>query len=247
MHLTGFRPTGKLHLGNYLGAIKPFLAITEEKKAFIADLHGERISENVTKTCETLKRYGVDAELESSHKNGILEIFHKLSFHATTGQLKRMTQFKDKVVNGENPSLSLFSYPVLMAADIFFFKASHIVVGKDQLQHIEFARDLHDKGVTSAPKPIAVTLESVDVRDLIDPSKKMSKTNNNDDGVIYLNDSPDDISRKIMGATTDADHRAVENLHNIMRALGGNPSDYNGRWKSFKEDLISLIIAEQNQ
>lgn len=245
-YLSGFRPTGGLHLGNYLGAIKPLIGLPN-KTVFVADMHQINIGDSVEKTKSCLSKYFDKVTIESKHLTDILYIAHLLSFYATTGQLKRMTQFKDKSKT-ENPTLSLFAYPVLMAADIFFFRANKIVVGIDQKQHIEFARDLYDTAIpNNTYKPEAHIIGVRKVYDLKNPAIKMSKSSIEQSGVIYLDDTKDVIAKKIRMATAATNYTddtlGAMNLKSLLREFGGNPDEHNG-FGSLKSELTDRIILE---
>lgn len=252
MYLSGIRPTGRLHLGNYLGCIKPFIERQgPEDVFFIADLHSEpsaALERDTFVTQAACNRIGIaNVCIESHSRFGIMEIAHGLSFHVTTGQLGRMTQFKDKTSRGEDPTLSLFSYPVLMAADIFYYGQPKILVGADQKQHVEFARDLYDKvgkkmGFKHKPEP--VFSDTPRVMNLQDASEKMSKSSAKQDGIIYLDDTTDEIARKVRAAKTSTsvtdDTQEMNNLRAIYKGLGGT-ENFDG-CKLFKDALTELLI-----
>jgi tryptophanyl-tRNA synthetase len=173
-------------------------------------------------------------------------MYADLLHFATIGHLSRMTQYKEKSEK-ENQSAALLVYPVLMAADIFHLNGSHIPVGNDQVQHIEFIRDLYDKlSVPKFPKPEAVISEYPRIMSLKDGTKKMSKSDPDDDNRINLSDSPETIQRKIMKARTalsiNDDTPEMHNLKSIYKAFGGVSS--HERLKEFKKELIELIINE---
>jgi len=241
--VSGIRPSGRIHLGNYLGAIKHGRELGCQ--FFIADLHGEG---DVTLTKKQLYRLGVEAEVESWHQGSILLIQHYISKHVGVGRLERMTQYKDKSET-EQATLKLLSYPVLMAADIFHFEATHIPVGADQVQHIEFVRDVadilnHHGG--KVIKPEAVLSETPRIMSLSDGTKKMSKSSDDEVGCIYIDDAPDVIRSKVMNAKTAMnihdDTPEMKNLNTIYRALGGG--QLHTRFKDFKEEIAQLIIDE---
>lgn len=238
MIVSGIRPTGNVHLGNYLGAIKQW-----NKSAgtyFIADLHGEG---NAQATYDALQKCGIDLVIESTYKDQILSIYHKLSFGVPIGWLNRMTQFKDKSQT-EDATLALLSYPVLMAADIFYFGGTEIPIGADQKQHIEFVRDLADKFGYAKPEPIIGDYPRI--MSLTDGTKKMSKSDPDDNSRINVMDSPDVIRKKISMAKTAMqftdDTPEMCNLRTIYKACDGKES--HTKFKHFKEELAELIIAE---
>ncbi len=168
------------------------------------------------------------------------------------GEMQRMTQFKDKSarLNEDRISTGLFNYPVLMAADILLYGASYVPVGDDQTQHLEFTRDIAERmnkqfgELFVVPKPVKEQHEffgkdqGLRIRDLIDPTKKMSKSDETGNGVIFLSDSPEIAKKKIMSATTDslgkvtydyAEQPGISNLLDILKLLDGNPDDFVGQ------------------
>jgi tryptophanyl-tRNA synthetase len=248
IYVSGIRPTGSIHLGNYLGAIKPWLALQETGeycKWFIADLHGQHTAQEVAETYAQLSGLGVAAFRESTCKAALLGLYHELSQKTPVGWLNRMTQFKDKTGAGEEATLSLFAYPVLMAADIFYFSGTHIPVGDDQVQHIEFARDLQARFPQYA-KPEAVVMGYPRVMSLKDGTKKMSKSDPDDNSRINVTDDAATIRKKIRGAktTTNISDITAEsaNLYGIYHALGGRSSFE--QWGKFRDALADLIIKE---
>jgi tryptophanyl-tRNA synthetase len=242
-YLTGIRPTGRLHLGNYLGAIKHGRELGAT--FFIADLHGQG---DVGSCLKQLDKLNIKAEIESNYYPAILRLQHIISQYVGVGRLERMTQYKDKSET-EQATLKLLSYPVLMAADIFYFGGTHIPVGADQVQHIEFARDMVDilayNGIYYT-KPEAVLSEYPRIMSLTDGNKKMSKSSCDDAGIIYVDDTPEVIRRKILSAKTAMTMGDVTpemlNLKTIYKAVGGNKN--HSRFKEFKEELAELLIKE---
>jgi tryptophanyl-tRNA synthetase len=165
---------------------------------------------------------------------------------ATIGQLSRMTQYKDKSEK-EIQTAALLTYPALMAADIFHLGGTHVPVGNDQVQHIEFARDLWDKlDDPPFPKPQAVLSEYPRIMSLTDGARKMSKSDPDDMSRINLTDSADVIRAKIRAAKTSMsladDTPEARNLKTIYRAVGGTQE--HDRWPSFKAELVYLLVAE---
>lgn len=242
--VSGIRPTGFVHLGNYLGAIKQWKAMPGTY--FVADLHSiEDFSKNFD-TRDALHKCGIEyVELESNHRQPILELYHELSFQVPIGWLKRMTQFKDKS-QSEDATLALLSYPVLMAADIFYFGGTHIPIGSDQQQHLELIRDMATRA--GRLKPEAILGDYPRIMSLTDGSKKMSKSDPNDYSRINVMDKPQVIRDKIMkakSATFVMDNTPeMNNLRLIYKAVGGYEDHVT--CKAFKEHLASLIIAELN-
>lgn len=249
-YVSGIRPSGKIHLGNYLGALQHiynYQQTGEDVVFFVADMHGQHTSSEVLQTVQSLYDIGINKILiQSNYKNELLALTHDLSFHVNTGMLNRMTQFKDKTAKGESSSLALFSYPVLMAADILFHKATHVPVGDDQKQHIEFVRDLVDKiGGYTKPEAVIIPVGSR-IMSLKDGTSKMSKSDPDDNSRINLSDDADTIRRKIKsaksGMTMQDNTPELLNLKGIYNALGGvNEFD---KTSEFKNELSDLIIAK---
>lgn len=132
-YVSGIRPTGNIHLGNYLGAIRQWKELQKDSDCtwFIADLHSAEGKYEAKATFDVLCSLGIKPQIESAHTANILDVYHELSFQVPIGWLNRMTQFKDKSQT-EEATLSLLAYPVLMAADIFYFGGTHIPIGADQ-------------------------------------------------------------------------------------------------------------------
>lgn len=220
--VSGIQPTGKLHIGNYLGVLKNFVALQNSGKYqcyfFVADLHS--LTENYNpkdkpeQITELLVDYiaaGLDPKKSVIFVQSAIPAHTELGWILSTitpmGELQRMTQFKDKSEHSpENVNLGLFDYPVLMAADIILYGAKFVPVGDDQLQHLEFARMLVRKfnkkfGKTFLePQPILTDYPRV--MSLDDPKKKMAKSR--PAGCLFLDDAPDVIRKKIMSAVTDS-------------------------------------------
>ena len=223
--LSGIKPTGNLHLGNYLGAIRNWVAMQKNFECFfcVVDLHAITAdfiepADLRRATREVAAGYiasGIDSAQATlfvqSHVPAHAELAWVLNCIARLGWLNRMTQFKDKAgKNRENASAGLYVYPNLMAADILVYKATHVPVGEDQKQHIELARDIaqkfnHDYGkeLFVLPEPV-IQGPGTRVMSLRDGTKKMSKSDGGSDyAVIYMTDSADAIAQKIKKATTD--------------------------------------------
>ena len=241
--VSGIRPTGNIHLGNYLGAIQEWKKYPDGK-FFIADLHCKHDYKDMVKTYEQLQMLGINPAVESIRKDEILSLYHTLTFEVPVGWLNRMTQFKDKSKT-EDATLALLSYPVLMAADIFYFNGTHIPVGNDQLQHIEFIRDLADRCGFEKPTPIIGNYPRI--MSLKDGTKKMSKSDADDYSRINVTDAPDVIRDKIMKAKSANDFNdntpEMINLRTIYKACGGGESHF-VKMKDFKEALSDAIIKE---
>jgi len=220
---SGAQPTGELHLGNYLGALKNWVALQEDYESFfcIVDLHAITVPQNPNilrqKTLDLARIYlasGIDAEKScvfvQSDVAQHAELAWVLNCVARMGELERMTQFKDKSSGkGEKVSVGLFTYPILMASDILLYQTHLVPVGQDQKQHLEITRDLatrfnRDYGETFViPEPFIPPV-GAKVMSLSDPDKKMSKSDENLNGAIFLNDSPDVILKKFKRAVTDS-------------------------------------------
>jgi len=275
---SGVQPTGNLHLGNYLGAIKNWVELQKNKKSIfcIVDLHAITAAENrnnlAKHTKEVTAAYlasGIDPKksiiFAQSNISGHAELAWILSCHAPIGWLNRMTQFKDKAgKNKEKAPLGLYSYPVLMAADILLYKSTHVPVGEDQKQHLELSRDIaqsfnrfYGKNFFPIPEPI-ITGNATRVMSLKDGTKKMSKSDPSDQSRINITDDSDEIKKKIQKAKTDSlpfpiklddleKRPEVNNLINIFSALEGSLpekiiNDYEGKdFRKFKEDLFEVI------
>ena len=225
--ISGIQPTNKLTLGNYLGAIKNYINYANEYELliFVADLHAlssENVSNINDNSLEVVKTY-LACGLENSNItifrqsdiSAHTELFNVLLNNTTIGELNRMTQFKDKSqkskkANGtEFITTSLLTYPVLMASDILLYDADLVIVGKDQKQHLELTRNIAERmnnkyGQTIFKVPeIFINKCGAKILDLQTPDKKMSKSNDNHKGVIFLNDDEQTIRKKISSALTD--------------------------------------------
>lgn len=273
---SGIQPSGTLHLGNYLGAIEQWVRLQENNRAFycIVDAHAitipyepSELSERILHTAALYIAAGLDPEKSTifvqSHIAEHLELAWLLATITPYGELTRMTQFKDKSKKqAQSTSLGLFSYPVLMAADILLYQTEIVPVGEDQTQHIELTRAIatrfNKRFGECFTLPTAYTNpRTARIMSLTDPTKKMSKS---DDPKTYLslNDIPDDIRKKISNAVTETEPvfsftqsgPAVKNLLAIYEALSAAPRDtieqkFTGRgYKEFKEELAELIISK---
>lgn len=221
--LSGIKPTGKLTLGNYIGAISKFVEYQDEYEmfVFIANLHAITINidpkELKQNTKDLITLYiacGLDPEkvtlfLQSDvHEHA--ELGWMLTCHSYMGELQRMTQYKDKIAKGEqNLTAGLFTYPALMAADILLYDADYVPVGIDQKQHVELTRDLAERfnnrytETFVVPTPV-VAKTGAKIYSLTEPTKKMSKSDDDDKCTIYLLDEPKRAYKKIMSAVTDS-------------------------------------------
>ena len=275
--LTGLQPTGVITLGNYIGAIKQMVKNQDEYESFIfvADLHAITASKEdlnlKEKTRSLIALYlacGLDAKKNTIFVQSQNEYHTNLSWilecHAYYGELSRMHQFKEKSKNKENFTAGLFTYPVLMASDILIYDTNIVPVGIDQKQHVELARDIairfnNKYGNTFViPEPV-MSKTGTKIMDLIDPTKKMSKSSENQNGVIRLLDDVEVIRKKIMRATTDSDmlvkydeenKPGISNLINIYSALTSKTlSEVEEEFKdsnygNFKKQVADVVVEE---
>ncbi|MCB2062825.1 MAG: tryptophan--tRNA ligase, partial [Novosphingobium sp.] len=233
--VSGIQPTGNLHLGNYLGAIRNWVRMQDEHEAgtclyFLADLHAislphdpAQLTQSTLEMVAALVACGVDPDrsvlFNQAQVPAHAELQWLLNGTARMGWLNRMTQFKDKSgKNREGASIALFTYPVLQAADVLLYQATHVPVGEDQKQHLELARDVAQKfnvdfvpgygeegstvpGVFTLPDPI-IPPEAARIMSLRDGSAKMSKSDPSDMSRINLVDDADEIMKKVKKAKT---------------------------------------------
>lgn len=245
--LTGIKPTGEVTLGNYIGAIKQMVKLQNEYESyiFVADLHALTIPQDPKELKERIKKFiamyiacGIDPNKSTiyiqSENEYIPAISYLLECSTSYGEASRMIQFKEKSKNNANFSVGLLTYPILMAADILYCDSDYVPVGIDQKQHVELARNIAGRfnkkygEIFVLPEPLTTT-EGVKIKDLKDPSKKMSKSEDSPAGVIGMFDSKEEITKKIMRATTDSDNiikydmenkPGISNLLNIATSLG---------------------------
>ena len=214
------QPSGALHLGNYLGALRQFVALQNKGECFfgIVDMHAlttnpdpDTLKKNVYHTVAAFLACGVDQKniFVQSHVPAHTELAWILSCTARMGWLERMTQFKEKAQNRERASVGLFSYPILMAADILVYRATHVPVGEDQKQHLELARDLAQKFNSDytecflLPEPL-ISEDTGRVMSLRDGTKKMSKSDSAV-GCVLLTDDQKILEHKVRRAKTDSE------------------------------------------
>jgi tryptophanyl-tRNA synthetase len=283
--VSGIQPTGNLHLGNYLGAIRQWVAMQDEAAAeggeclfFLADLHAltqpvvpAELAANTVEMAATLLACGIDPARAILFNQARVPAHSELSWilegTARVGWLNRMTQWKDKAgKNREGQSVGLFTYPVLQAADVLLYQATHVPVGEDQKQHLELARDIAakfngDYGVElfTLPEPY-ISPAAPRVMSLRDGAAKMSKSDPSDMSRINLNDPDDLIAQKVRKARTDpaelpatmaelADRPEARNLLTIYAALAGESADavlarFAGQgFGRFKPALADLAVA----
>lgn len=251
--LSGIQPSGDLHLGNYLGAVKNWGARADEFDCyyFMADLHTLTVRQDPKllrrRSLEQLAQYiacGIDPEKNvlflQSHVHEHAELGWILNCYTMFGELSRMTQFKDKCAkNADNINGGLFTYPSLMAADILLYQADYVPVGEDQRQHCELTRDIAVRfnnlyGETFKVPEAYIPKAGARVMGLGNPTSKMSKSDPN--GCVFLMEKPEDIARKFKRAITDSDTEncvhfdpankpGVSNLMNIYSAVTGKSID----------------------
>jgi tryptophanyl-tRNA synthetase len=230
--LSGIQPSGKLTLGNYIGAIRNFVALQQEHECFftVVDLHAITVPQEPAALREQSEAVaalfvaaGIDparsAVFLQSHVHQHAELGWLMTTLAYMGELERMTQFKDKSAGKEAVGAGLFVYPALMAADILLYDANLVPVGEDQKQHLELTRDLAIRfnrrfGETLVVPEPYIPKVGARIMSLDDASKKMSKSNPNPGSYIALLDSPDDIRKKISRAKTDTGREVVYDPQN---------------------------------
>ena len=246
------QPSGEITLGNYLGAIKNWVALQEEYNCIysIVDMHAITVRQDPAqlrkRSRELLMKYmacGIDPEKAvlfiQSHVPAHAQLAWVLSCNTQMGELSRMTQFKDKSrKHADDVNAGLFTYPVLMAADILVYKADLVPVGHDQLQHLELARDIanrfnfHYGDVLTVPEAL-IPKAGARIMSLQSPESKMSKSDPNPNGYINLLESKDDIIRKFKRAVTDSDKEirkspdkpGISNLLDIYCAVTGKTTE----------------------
>ena len=279
---SGVQPTGNLHLGNYLGAIKNFVELQNEKENecifCVVDLHAitvkqdpKELKKNIRETVAIFIACGIDPAQSIIFNQSMVSAHSEaawiLSCVSRMGWLNRMTQFKEKAgKDKEKASIGLYSYPVLMAADILLYDATHVPVGNDQKQHLELCRDIAQKfnndfdatDFLKVPEPL-IQKQFSRIMSLKDGIKKMSKSDPSDLSRINLTDDKDQIINKIKKAKTDplplpgainnlAERPEAENLLGIYSSLKNQNleksiTEFNGKnFSEFKEKLSEVLI-----
>ena len=245
---SGIQPTGRKHLGNYLGAIRQYVAAQDRGEAIfcIVDLHAltapydpKNLPVAVLDTTAVLLASGLDPERCILFRQSDVKEHTELCWMLTTttayGELNRMTQFKEKSAEQKDfVSAGLFAYPILQAADILAYRTDEVPVGEDQQQHIELARDVAQRfnsrfGETFVLPEHRIPEVAARVMDLQVPTKKMSTTGGTEQGTVLILDDPDEIRRKFRSAVTDSgreivrspDKPGITNLVEILAAVGG--------------------------
>jgi tryptophanyl-tRNA synthetase len=271
--LSGIQPSGSMHIGNYLGAVRQWVA-SQNPDAFycIVDLHAltlqiepDKLREQTIDYLASLLAAGLDPDVCT------LFIQSQVPYHAqmnwllecvaTYGELSRMTQFKEKASRQEGYRVGLLTYPVLMAGDILLYSAEQVPVGQDQRQHLELTREIAERfnnrygevfTVPAAVQPVA----SARVMDLQDPTRKMSKSLASPMGLIYLFDEASEIDKKIKKAVTDSDNEVrfdwdkkpgLSNLLEMFASFSGETppqvAERYSRYGDLKKDLSELVIS----
>ena len=275
--LSGVQPTAQLTLGNYLGAIRNWVKLQHQYSCYfmVVDLHSitaEKGRENLAQNClHALATYiaaGIDTNAAclffQSQVPEHAELAWTLTCHSYIGELNRMTQFKDKSAKaGANIPAGLFTYPVLMAADILLYDSKLVPVGADQKQHIELTRDLalrcnnlYGADTFVVPEPF-IPPQGARIMDLQTPTSKMSKSAENPAGTIFLADTPKEIEKKFKRAVTDShteivyrdDRPGVKNLIDIQVAITGKSAEeitdgYAGKQYGHLKVDTALIVIE---
>lgn len=272
---SGVQPTGNIHIGNYMGALKQFVELQDENECIycIVDMHSITVPQDPKElrkhTLDVAALYmavGIDPSKSiifvQSDVSGHAELSWVLTCNSYTGELSRMTQFKDKSKGKESAPTGLFTYPILMAADILLYDTDIVPVGNDQKQHIEICRDIAIRINNKYKKTFVVPdgrflKAGARIMALDDPTKKMSKSAENIHSRISLLDEPNKIKKSIMRATTDSDGSirfdpenkpGVSNLLNIYSVFSGMEiadieKKYEGcGYGDFKKDLVEVTV-----
>lgn len=271
---SGVQPTGNIHIGNYLGALKQFVELQDENQCVycIVDLHSitlpqepKELKQHILDVAALYIAVGLDPKKSivfiQSEVAGHAELAWVLMCNAYTGELSRMTQFKQKSKDKESAPAGLFTYPILMAADILLYDTDIVPVGNDQKQHIELTRDIairinNTYGDTFTIPEGRFLKEGARIMSLDDPVSKMSKSTPNADSRISLLDSPGKIKKSIMRATTDSEGSirfdtenkpGISNLLTIYSVFSGKPitdleKQYEGLgYGTLKKDLVDVV------
>ncbi len=271
---SGVQPTGNIHIGNYLGALRQFVELQETMDCFycIVDLHSitvpqdpKELYEHSLDVAALYIATGLDPKKSTIFIQSTVpahaELAWLLQCNSYTGELSRMTQFKDKSRNQESAPTGLFTYPILMAADILLYDANVVPVGNDQKQHIELTRDLAIRfnnkfGETFVVPEGKFNTFGARIMALDDPTKKMSKSAENPFSLISLLDTPQKVKKSIMRATTDSESEirydeenkpGISNLLTIYSLFSGlSISDLEKKYEgcgygTFKKDLVEII------
>ncbi len=275
--LTGLQPTGVITLGNYVGAIKQMVKLQDEYESyiFVADLHAITVpNDNLNLKDNTRSLIALYLACGIDPKKNTIFVQSQNEYHANLswllecntyfGELSRMHQFKEKSKKSNNFTVGLLTYPVLMAADILAYDTDVVPVGIDQKQHVEITRDIairfnNKYGKTfNVPEPL-ITKTGTKIMDLLEPTKKMSKSSENQNGVIRLLDDDEVIRKKIMRATTDSETKVkfdpenkpgISNLINIYSAITDKTVEEiesmfeESNYGTFKKAVADVVIDE---
>lgn len=273
---SGIQPSGRLHIGNYLGAVRHWASGQDDGLNIlcVVDMHAitveqdpDALRENTLSTAALLLASGIDPEKSivfvQSHNLDHANGGWIMNCNISMGQMSRMTQFKEKSEGKESVSVGLFDYPALMVADILLYGTTHVPVGEDQKQHVELARDAAERfnsryGATFVlPEPV-IGKTGARVMSLSEPTKKMSKSDSNQNASVFLFDEPDVIRKKIMSAVTDSgdEVRAEKGKEGIANLLGIY-SEFSGvnveeaerefegkNYGEFKEKVAEVVVEK---
>ncbi len=276
---SAIQPSGTITLGNYLGALRNWVKLQDDYNCIfaVADLHAitvrqepKKFRENILNAYALLLACGIDTEKSlffiQSHVHTHAELAWVLNCYTQFGELSRMTQFKDKSLkHADNVNAGLFAYPSLMAADILLYRSDMVPVGADQKQHLELARNIAERfngvygNTFTVPDPYISTV-GARVMSLQDPTKKMSKSDENVNAWVAVLDKPDTIMKKFKRAVTDSEAEVrvgegkdgINNLIGIMSAVTGKTSDeiteeFEGKgYGDFKTAVAEAVIEEVN-
>lgn len=286
--LTGLRANNDLTLGNYFGGMLPIIDMAKQRSdefqvnMFIPDLHSfttpidhSSLYDQILQTAKMFIAAGLFLDNDNIHlyRQSYVPAHSELTWildnFTGTGQMQRMTQFKDKSAGKDDVSVGLFNYPVLMAADILLYGARYVPVGDDQTQHLEFTRDIAERmnarfgNLFVVPEPVKKQHEffgkdqGLRIMNLAHPNKKMSKSDESGKGVVFLSDDPSVAAKKVMSATTDdlanvrfdrENQPGISNLIEILSLLRGQTveqtaAQYEGetRYGDFKREVASAV------
>ncbi len=275
--VSGIKPTGGLTLGSYIGAIRQFIELQKkyESYVFVADMHAitipqdkEELRRNIREMVGIYLSCGLDYNHTTIYIQSENPYHTQLSWilecHTYLGELNRMTQFKDKnqKEGKKNLSCGLYTYPVLMASDIIIYDADIVPVGEDQKQHVELTRNIAERfnnkygNTFKVPRPI-IPKEGARIKDLLDPTKKMSKSDDDHRGCIMMLDEESVIRKKIMGAVTDSDNKiifdeekkpGISNLITIYSALSNmsikevEEKFRDSNYGTFKREVADVVV-----
>jgi len=269
---SGIQPTGAKHLGNYIGAIRQWAESQDDSIYCIVDLHSisvaydpDDLRESTLSLAALLIACGLDPDrcilFVQSHNPDHAQGSWLLSSATSFGELRRMTQFKDKADQQEFVSVALFTYPVLQAADILLHQTEGVPVGEDQRQHVELTRNVAERfnaryGETFVVPEVLTPKLGAKVGDLQEPTKKMSTTGGTAQGTVLMLDEPDVIRKKVRSAMTDSGREVrrgpgkegIENLISILSVTTGETPDaieasYDGKgYGDFKSDVAEAVV-----